>query len=86
MAKQYRSFEEIDHRLKILNLQREISRESVKLHLNRVKADLLPRKLFRRLDKTFGENSRLKNILLAFATKKILALIRNKRDQKKLSA
>lgn len=40
--KQYSSFEEIDYRLKILSLQREIDKESLKLNLNRLKFDLYP--------------------------------------------
>lgn len=40
--KHYSSFSEIDHRLKILGLQREIDKESLKLNLNRLKIDLYP--------------------------------------------
>ena len=40
--KQYSSFEEIDYRLKILSLQRQIDKESLKLNLNRLKFDLYP--------------------------------------------
>ncbi|MGB5668320.1 MAG: DUF6327 family protein [Maribacter sp.] len=40
--KQYSSFKEIDYRLKILSLQREIDKESLKLNLNRLKFDLYP--------------------------------------------
>ncbi len=86
MNKEYRSFEEIDQRLKILSLQRQIHQEGLKLHINQAKSDLIPRKLFRGLDKTLGQNSTWKSILLAFATKKILAILRSKRQQKKLSA
>lgn len=42
MMKQYSSFSEIDYRLKILSLQREIDKESLKLNLNRLKIDLYP--------------------------------------------
>jgi len=42
MMKQYSSFTEIDHRLKILSLQREIDKESLKLNLKRLKFDLYP--------------------------------------------
>ncbi len=42
MMKNYSSFTEIDHRLKILSLQREIDKESLKLNLNRLKLDLYP--------------------------------------------
>ena len=40
--KNYSSFTEIDHRLKILGLQREIDKESLKLNLRRLKIDLYP--------------------------------------------
>ncbi|MCP4978559.1 MAG: hypothetical protein GY931_20630 [Maribacter sp.] len=40
--KHYSSFSEIDYRLKILSLQREIDKESLKLNLNRLKIDLYP--------------------------------------------
>ena len=42
MMKNYSSFTEIDHRLKILGLQREIDKESLKLNLRRLKIDLYP--------------------------------------------
>jgi hypothetical protein len=42
MMKQYNSFEEIDTRLKILSLQREIDKESLKLNLKSSKRDLVP--------------------------------------------
>ena len=38
--KQYNSFEEIDTRLKILNLKIKIDKESLKLNLKRSKIDL----------------------------------------------
>jgi hypothetical protein len=40
MIKQYNSFEEIDNQLKILKLQREINKESLKLNLKHSKIDL----------------------------------------------
>jgi hypothetical protein len=40
MMKQYNSFEEIDTRLKILNLNIKIDKESLKLNLKRSKIDL----------------------------------------------
>ena len=39
MIKQYNSFEEIDNQLKILKLQREINKESLKLNLKHSKID-----------------------------------------------
>jgi len=38
----YNSFDEIDKQLKILNLQREISKESLKLNLMRSKISIYP--------------------------------------------
>lgn len=40
MIKQYNSFKEIDYRLKILSLQREIDKENLKLNLKHSKNDL----------------------------------------------
>jgi len=40
MMKQYNSFEEIDNRLKILSLQREIDKESLKLNLKHSKTGI----------------------------------------------
>lgn len=40
MIRHYNSFKEIDDRLKILSLQREIDKESLKLNLKRSKTDL----------------------------------------------
>ena len=39
---QFTTFDEIDERLKILKLQKEIDRESIKLNWNRTKASLYP--------------------------------------------
>jgi hypothetical protein len=46
MMKQYNSFEEIDKRLKILSLQREIDKESLKLNLKHSKIDMVPSRIF----------------------------------------
>ena len=40
IPKTYNSFEEIDNQLKILKLQREINKESLKLNLKHSKIDL----------------------------------------------
>ncbi|MCG2459215.1 DUF6327 family protein [Flavobacteriaceae bacterium F89] len=40
--RQFTSFDEIDERLKILKLQREIDQESIKLNWNRTKSGLNP--------------------------------------------
>lgn len=65
MAKQYNSFSEIDARLRILKLQREIDTESLKLRLNRTKANLYPISLLG------GTKGILQKILLTFAIKKL---------------
>jgi hypothetical protein len=65
MAKQYNSFSEIDQRLQILKLQRQIDTESVKLHLNRTKANLYPTVLLG------GTKGILQKLLLTFAIKKL---------------
>lgn len=65
MAKQYNSFSEIDARLRILKLQREIDTESLKLRLNRTKANLYPTSLLG------GTKGILQKILLTFAIKKL---------------
>lgn len=83
--KEYRSFKEIDQRLKILSLQREISLESVKLNLYRAKADLMPKKLTQGLDIGFLQNRTLKNVVIGFVTKKLLSAIRNRREKKLLA-
>ncbi|MFT4833102.1 MAG: hypothetical protein ACI815_002766 [Psychroserpens sp.] len=66
IAKKYSSFEEIDNRLKILRLQRDISSESLKLNLKKSKETFYP-------SHVFGEFSGvLQKILLGFVLKKIL--------------
>ncbi|CAZ97984.1 DUF6327 family protein [Zobellia galactanivorans] len=45
MTKKYSSFSEIDHDLKILRLQREIAKESLKLDLKITKDHLEPRQM-----------------------------------------
>ncbi|AKA34223.1 DUF6327 family protein [Flagellimonas lutaonensis] len=74
----YRSFDEIDKRLKILRLQREIDRENLKLHLAKAKARLLPLQVF---VQTTGV---LKNFMIALAAKKITHLFRKRRSAEAL--
>ncbi|WP_422080988.1 DUF6327 family protein [Ulvibacterium sp.] len=73
MAKQYSSFSEIDHHLRILSLKREIDRESIKLHFNHVKSNFYPTQW------VGGLSGTLKNILLALAIKKLSLLFRGTR-------
>ncbi|WP_291871707.1 DUF6327 family protein [Maribacter sp.] len=82
MVKEYKSFEEIDARLKVLKLQREIDQESLKLHFYRAKGDLVSRKLLQGLGATFTHNDTWKNMLLAFVSKRILGIIRKRHHKK----
>ncbi|MFT5737435.1 MAG: hypothetical protein ACI9SG_001784 [Maribacter sp.] len=83
IPREYKSFEEIDARLKILKLQREIDQESLKLHFHRAKVDLVPSKLLQGLGSTLTHSGTWKNMLLAIVTKKVLGMLR-KRHQKKI--
>lgn len=65
MEKRYSSFAEIDERLRILRLQREIDKESIKLHMNRAKTSLYPVRL------AGGFTGLLQKIVLKFAVKKL---------------
>ncbi|WP_211341804.1 DUF6327 family protein [Ulvibacterium marinum] len=74
MAKQYSSFSEIDYHLRILSLQREIDRESIKLRFNQVKSNFYPTQL------VGGLSGTLKKILLTLAIKKLSLLFRGTRS------
>ncbi|MEH6679559.1 MAG: DUF6327 family protein [Sediminicola sp.] len=65
IAKKYNSFEEIDHRLKILKLQRKIDGESLKLNFNRTKESFYPTNLLG------GFGGVLQKILITLIAKKI---------------
>ncbi|MET6989515.1 DUF6327 family protein [Sediminicola arcticus] len=66
IAKKYSSFEEIDDRLKILRLQRDISRESLKFNLKKSKETFYPSHIF-------GEFSGvIQKVLLSFVLKKVI--------------
>ncbi|WP_339657031.1 DUF6327 family protein [uncultured Maribacter sp.] len=79
MVKDYSSFEEIDTRLKILELQREIDQESLKLNLQNAKVDLVPRLFRNSLGTSFTQNETIKNLLITFISNKALNFIRSKR-------
>jgi len=67
MAKQvFNSFEEIDNRLKILRLQREIEMEQFKLRLNVAKDSIQPAALMG------GVGKWTKGLLISFVLNKIL--------------
>lgn len=69
IAKKYSSFEEIDARLKILRLQKDISRESFKFNLNKSKETFYPTHVL-------GEFSGLfKKVLLGLFLNKIIKKI-----------
>lgn len=61
----YTSFKEIDARLRMLQLQREIDKESLKLNITRAKYRLRPAGLKGGLGRT------LQKIILAFAVRKL---------------
>jgi hypothetical protein len=71
MAKQvFNSFEEIDNRLKILRLQREIEMEQFKLRLNMTKDAIQPTALMGEVGKW------TKGLLISFVINKILRRFR----------
>ncbi|WP_297763431.1 DUF6327 family protein [uncultured Muriicola sp.] len=72
MEIQYHSFSEIEERLRILKLRREIDKESLKLHLNQAKANFYPIHLMG------GVSGIVQKIALTFAIKKLSQLFRKK--------
>ena len=56
IPKEYKSFKEIDERLNILKLQREIDQESLKLHFYRAKVDLVPSRFLQGLGTTITQS------------------------------
>ena len=79
MVKSYSSFEEIDTRLKILELQREIDQESLKLNVQNARVDLVPRLFRDSLGTKFTQNDTLKSLFITFISSKALNFIRKKR-------
>ena len=72
MTKQHASFEEIDARLRILKLQREIDMESLKLNFNQVKMNFYPTQWMG------GFSGLLQNIILTFAIRKLSRLFQRR--------
>lgn len=71
MAKQvFTSFKEIDYKLKVLRLQREIEMEQAKLHFKGARSHLYPNVLLG------GMGKWTKGILLSYLAKKILRKLR----------
>lgn len=79
MEIQYRSFSEIDDRLRILKLRRAIDKESIKLHLNQVKSNFYPIKFMG------GVSGIVEKIALTFAIKKLSRLFRKNKHEKQIS-
>ncbi len=83
MEIQYRSFSEIDDRLRILKLRREIDKESIKLHLNQAKANFYP------IQFMGGVSGLVQKIALTFVIKKLSRLFHKDRadkDEKQVSS
>ncbi|PIB27973.1 DUF6327 family protein [Maribacter sp. 4G9] len=80
MKREYSSFEEMDTRLKILKLEREISQESLKIHYYRAKTDLAPLNLIKSLGSNIGTSGGWKNLIVAYFAKKVMDFIRNRRQ------
>ncbi len=70
MQNRYSSFSEIDERLKILNLQRQVYKESIKLNLNRAKTDIYPTALLSNAKGMFQK------MILTFLIKKVSDVVR----------
>ena len=82
MSNQYHSFKEIDERLKVLNLRRQIDEESIKLQFNQTKTDLVPRQIRQGLGINFSQKKTVKSLLITFLSGKALDFIRSKRKHK----
>ncbi|MCM4153431.1 hypothetical protein DHD05_17700 [Arenibacter sp. N53] len=74
MGKLYNSFKEIDDRLMVLNLQRKIEMESLKLNLNQAKANLRPLQLAGSL------KGSIQQILLVYTIKKLRGIFNRRRQ------
>ena len=67
----YSSFEEIDQRLKILWLQKEIDHENIKLGIHRSKENLYPSNLMKAIDIPGGFGGFIQNIIITFIANKL---------------
>ncbi|MGY8916307.1 MAG: DUF6327 family protein [Flavobacteriales bacterium] len=65
-AKKYTSFQEIDERLKILRLQKNISRESLKFNIKKSKETFYPTQVLGEFSGVFQK------VILGFILRKIL--------------
>jgi hypothetical protein len=77
MNKTYGSFEEIDRELQILELQRKLDWEHIKLNGKAIKTTLYPSNLGKRLENVVQQAA------LTFVLKKLIAR-RDKRKQKEI--
>ncbi|MFX0557867.1 DUF6327 family protein [Maribacter sp. CXY002] len=68
--KQYHTFEEIDERLRIIKLSREIHIENLKFKLNRVKTDMYPTNLLGNF------KGSIQQMILTFAIQKLSRIFR----------
>ena len=67
MAKpSFNSFDEIDQKLRVLKLQREIDKEQLKLHINNAKSNFYPTNLLG------GISGITQKLILSFVVKKLL--------------
>ncbi|MEZ2415571.1 DUF6327 family protein [Muriicola sp. E247] len=79
MNKRYSSFEEIDQQLKILELQRKLDWEHIKLNTQAVKQTLSPTNFSKKIENVFLQ------AILGFALKKIVQ-IRSRRKHKEIAS
>ncbi|SIR33433.1 DUF6327 family protein [Maribacter ulvicola] len=86
MSKQYHSFKEIDERLKVLDLQRQIDQESIKLQFNSAKKDVIPYQLRQGLGASFIQKGTIKSVVLTFLSGKLLDFIKSKRKSRNKEA
>lgn len=75
MTKRYRSFEEINARLTVLKLQREIDTESLKFHVNRAKTNFYPTQFMG------GFSNTIQQVMLTFAIKKLSRIFRRSKPK-----
>jgi hypothetical protein len=75
MTHRYNSFKEIDDRLRILALQREISKESLKLNLYSAKRDIIPSHIIS------GLSGSLQKLVLTWVLKTMVAKFRKPKEK-----
>lgn len=62
----FKSFDEIDQKLRVLKLQREIDKEQLKLDINNVKSNFYPTKLLG------GISGIVQKLIISFVIKKLM--------------